>query len=536
MRLNHGQALRIGVVALAVLSLGAQCNPEPRACGVNDGVHSCGLSSGATPPSSVVPACINFCAPVPTGSPAGEVCAVDPCDESVWSMSGVFLCPSGWSCDPDTASPLSTLGRCVQNGQHYLAECDPAERFETPCELNTFCRPIADCPSLPSGVNTAGRDGVCYMYQREGQACEGNWDDPAAKCLPCAAGLDCVGGLCRRPCADVEECPCDTETVEFACEEGYCNFCYPNLVECDPDLVEVGDAACCDALSTCDYHSNDGRSEAVCCREVDAECNAEGQCCGGLACDPTTDKCAACLNLGETWYEEHPLGCCDGFEPREPEGGGEAQCLPECDEGTECGRCDHNDNLFTDDVFTTTCTDGGPECTVPGAAPMSDSTLDDDCDGYDDDCDGRFDEGFAEGSACTSALSNGFCSGMTFQGVRHCGSDEPGFSPSGGPTNEGWVCQHTPGVHYCASNYTGHPPVLESAYLSAAPPACGAGPGAQPCTDHSHCRPDHFCGYHESFMDPICLPKHPDTATGYSTDCGEMCWLPGTSSSGVACP
>lgn len=50
---------------------------------------------------------------------------------------------------------------------------------------------------------------------------------------------------------------------------------------------------------------------------------------------------------------------------------------------------------------------------------MNDSTLDDDCDGYDDDCDGQFDGGYAEGSACVSALSNGFCSGMTFQGVRH---------------------------------------------------------------------------------------------------------------------
>lgn len=73
MRLNHGQALRIGVVALAVLSLGAQCNPEPRACGVNDGVHSCGLSSGATPPSSVVPACISFSTGY-SGADCNEMC------------------------------------------------------------------------------------------------------------------------------------------------------------------------------------------------------------------------------------------------------------------------------------------------------------------------------------------------------------------------------------------------------------------------------------------------------------------------------
>ncbi|MBZ0117678.1 MAG: hypothetical protein K8H88_11820 [Sandaracinaceae bacterium] len=491
---------------IAILNVAANCNPEKPGC--RYGAVECGYQYSTPPPGDVVPACINFCAPQPEDDPGttvdervGAQCAVDPCRTDLW-MDTAVLCPPGWSCLPDDPVTPGDYGTCVRVGQSWGMACEPAERFSRPCENNTFCLDISACGAPePTDLYDETAAGVCWLMRREGAFCDGGWQDPGS-CSPCAPGLECVDGTCRRPCGDDDDCPCDTDTVDFSCEDtgsaNHCTFCYENNADCSG-----GQASCCDPISACVDVEGDGTDYMFCCREGGVECTNDSECCNNLRCHPGLGTCQACVPRGEAYDPMNPLGCCTGLVARDFEEGGTG-CLPPCDDGVICQHCRHNLEVYGDHTHINfTCTDEGPVCDRSAYIMEAD----DDCDGYDDDCDGRFDEDFPDGDPCYTPLLNGHCPTESFNGVKRCYSHYQDFSPSGGQTEEGWTCQQTPGVDYCEWN---------------ADTGQGAVPG--PCTTfNALCDSDDDCS-----PDTYCTPVFPVLrCLGCNSSGGWMCWPPG---------
>lgn len=78
----------LGAVVLAPLLIGANCSPSERARS-----YGCPGGPAECEGSAQIPACINFCAPVPSAQvlASGADCALDPCDQQALERSDVYL-------------------------------------------------------------------------------------------------------------------------------------------------------------------------------------------------------------------------------------------------------------------------------------------------------------------------------------------------------------------------------------------------------------------------------------------------------------
>lgn len=333
-------------------------------------------------------------------------------------------------------------------------DSDPAP-LASACDLPYF-GPVADdwlaftgiAPTPGVSIAPLSATGICFAKAVDGQRC-----DP--DCFDCAAGLECVGGVCERPCNDPGDC-C-RGGVAGSCEaDQFCDICVPSRVP----VAQCGTAGlgCCraDEGHSCnDVTLVGGITASMCCVTTGSPtaCDADDDCCEGARCNPSTSRCQECTRGGR------PLPgngiCCTGTTAGpDPQGVLPGTfCLAPCDEptGSPCRPC----------AGTTTPTHWGTwQCTVSGSrcVPVMDwpgqdltcdgvdddcdgrvdddfdDTSDDDCNGVDDDCDGTADDDFEEGAMCEGATVSG-CSG-TYSGFATCTDGEDG-------------CEAQPSLHYC---------------------------------------------------------------------------------------
>jgi hypothetical protein len=447
------------LLALAPWLIAADCSPTKRArsYGCPGGAVSCQVGS-------TVPACINFCAPVPTPAQlaAGAKCVLDPCDQAGLAMANTFMCPNNWSCVPSPSDPR--YGTCAMTGATPLRGCD-AMPAGPPCSTGTYCRTFGGGFNKPVWV-TGAFTGLCVPFIREGSICNANAFTPGtAATLQCESGTSCLNDpdnvsvkRCQRPCTSDAQCPCEpaaggvrtTRCLSEGGAPGVCNICIENRGACD---LTTGAPSCCDTLSSCNLVAANGLPAGTrqCCRPpgtgTASACTSDAQCCSNALC--VGSKCTACGGLG---LPAGAAGCCTGLAVR----GGVCSrpCLQAT--GTQCrGGPGCNVNW--------TCTTQGDEC------PIARTTIDSTCNGMDDDCNGYADEDFVH-SACSY----------------HPPDCPPGFTVDStlGCSSGTSSCQRPRPVNWCRT--TGGGSLIEGGG------GCYQGTGY--CAMNNECSPGERCG------------------------------------------
>lgn len=149
--------------------------------------------------------CLGQCAPLVMS--ADETCTVNEC------APDARVCRDDQVCVPD--SPTATTGRC-QPANILCNPTVPAGAEGNRCPATMICVPLS-----PTGERACGRsfqlasrmvNGICRIPQHDGERCDSEWETARASngmtqppsegplCLPCAPGLRCWRGRCRRPC------------------------------------------------------------------------------------------------------------------------------------------------------------------------------------------------------------------------------------------------------------------------------------------------------------------------------------------------
>ncbi|MEE8410412.1 MAG: hypothetical protein V3T05_12455 [Myxococcota bacterium] len=183
--------------------------------------------------------------------------------------------PTGASCHPGPGA--GAVGDACISGSFDCA--DPFCIGEDFC--SRFCDPTAPaggepgCPSASTCTEVAAGTGfyLCVPDSRIGTVpvdgeCDAAWD--------CVAGTECIGGNCRTPCPNGDECNASTH---------YCATDHPSGPTCMPsaDRVDVGDP--CQLNSECNpglVCFDEGAGST--CHDVCP--NGDSDCTGGTSCVP----------------------------------------------------------------------------------------------------------------------------------------------------------------------------------------------------------------------------------------------------------
>lgn len=300
-------ALAGTTLILVVTSVIAGCDPPtPPGCFKDNGSGQLECETGTTP------ACLNFC--VARGE-QGDPCVHNPCDAVTET-----ICSVGLTC---------VDGECRPTAADLLLGCDPTifSGQDGACAQNTFCAGLADCEEyeVPSYLPPE-TPGICLHPAKEGEPCDGNWDDVTGGglCQPCEPGTFCEdspwGGprICQRGCSADEHCPCVIlEAGEPSCVDGLCRVCLADRVRCDP---EAEGPPCCDPQAECrGVMFQDGEMSVTvhtCCTAIGDDCEMGSDCCPNATCNGGI--CQSC-----------------GYFPGAPPG--EAGCCPPLVLHTEAG-------------------------------------------------------------------------------------------------------------------------------------------------------------------------------------------------------
>jgi hypothetical protein len=217
-------------------------------------------------------------------------CSLEPSDDDAAdagpstgdvTTSGASVCPEYSECL--AFDPQDGLGLCG-------ASCPVPDVVGSECSIipaTCGCSDGETCQVEISGKTQCAPPGDHTTMQW----CSRNAD--------CAAGLSCVGGLCRPVC-DAELLPCadGSGCVEASSATNSPSTC---LGHCDPVLTDLDD----DEFTPCGVGAycapglpNDAvLAESYCTRQSDtpakedAACTADYQCKNGFGCDPTSDTC-----------------------------------------------------------------------------------------------------------------------------------------------------------------------------------------------------------------------------------------------------
>lgn len=479
--------------------MGARCNPTPPAC---SGDEPCGAGQ--------LEVCLNQCV---TPATEGQECSPHPCDGS-----GLPPFDPGLLCTETGAGRHVCLPPTSPFEQLFCRTSSP----ERHCPTGLYCRGFEDaanpdmrCPGVVrTQVTPADFDGVCTLPSREGQECDGNWDDLGA-CRACEPGTECRSDIpgwsgtsvCVRNCDGPGDCPCpsDRPNVLDACTpvastgESYCTNCVPLLERCDPSARW----GCCDAGAAC----VGGPTNATCCLGDEAPCSGPNECCGSALC-ASDGACHACTSGGE---QVDPLGpgCCVGSP--NPAGLCPTTCFRRGNpvavaEGATCGSgtctgtydCDRQGGTAT--------------CVIPSLPP---ETFD--CE--DNDCDGRVDEGTdrsCRGPVAPSEAPNfAGCPDLNLPGQLTCRSGSP-------------VCSVTQG--WCAWDQLGSP--IDRSGVGA---DCFSG-GDSDCSTFA-CLAGEWCCQTTTAGRPFC--QQLGTISGVPIDGfphPPPCWLPDQRNTTLLCP
>jgi hypothetical protein len=316
----------------------------------------------------------------------GERCTVDEC-----SAPPVTVCAQGLACIPAAAG---TTGACEQaNGL-----CNPNApngAADNRCEGTMVCRRFGTAEQVAAGAacgvnlrdvfrwpdGTPAR-GLCVLPRRDGDACTSDWTDARSAsgtagagphCSPCAPGLDCLGGTCRRPCpGGRNDCPANQrgnveQSFDYACSNvagaRLCTTCAPLGALCaSTTLNDAPTGRCCTPDATC---------QRTCCMPQGETCNQSSDCCAGSRC--SGGRCNECGVLGGV--------CCDDL--------GDPIAHPRCRvaDGQHCGAsntcevCGHATEPSCAGRCTGRTTVAGDRCVVCGTAGAPTCTASAPCDG-----------------------------------------------------------------------------------------------------------------------------------------------------------
>lgn len=454
-------AFVLGVVPIV---MAARCNPTPP----SEGSGSC---TALTCPGNQIPACLNFCAPLPPPAQVRNApCAMDPCNRAA-IRTGAFLCPDNFVCTTYPLAPVG-IGRC-QAGAGPLQGCNPIAGVEV-CSTNTYCRTFdASFPRPPAFPTRFA--GLCSVPIREDGRCDSDLNGGGR--LQCEAGTNCIHhgpglGYCERPCQAESDCSCTTATVEHICPSagGTCRLCDHNRETCDL----AADPVCCDVAATCQQVG----ARAECCHADTVACANEGECCDGHRCGTdfghASDGCFACAPAGTAPRYGARLACCAGSDLNPATGLCARTCVDTRGisrvEGTAC-------------TPLGICTTAEWECPAPGEPSTARARCHQDgampaeiCNGLDDDCDGPSDEDTTN-LPCMGPADDFIC---------------PNFTPTaiGSSTCRDGV----PGCAYRADQWCGLANIDDTLQEHLGPGGCLVANG-EVCTDPGvYCSPGEACG------------------------------------------
>ncbi len=537
----------LGLLAFTPALMGANCSPSrPRrslglACTATGGI-TCGMGANGQP---MLPTCINSCVQQPpVASAEGARCVVDPCNATGFAQANTFMCPANFGCVANAADP--GFGNCRMSTPDYGAPCDVDG--SPPCPTQSYCRVFSAAFPRPMGF-ASSTQGACVMWQREGNLCNGNWDETVTtddrRCEPgtlCLATLDPVSHAptgprrCQRQCTSDNDCPCSLPSRPVSCNPGggsinTCTFCMPNGAQCD---LGVG---CCDTAAQCTAIQGVPGVPAgtlQCCHPNGTSCSSNADCCGNSRCNPADNKCTACSAAGNA---PGGAGCCPGLvaithSSTSSYMPGQTICSAPCTfggttytEGTSCTPpggttgCNHR----------VVCRSTGFSC-----EPSPQFTTDTSCDNMDQDCDRMFDDDFV-GASCTNTVPAGTCqSGFAsmLTSTNRCNAGVQSCRPvpycRNGPT--GVLVSSSAGGRACESSYQ-----FCTVDVGDAPP-----PAPQYAT--TNCQPFEACG-----PDPLvtstcgpatagcCAFRRSGTTTDIWRPCcrhnnanANRCWIPTT--------
>lgn len=171
-----------------------------------------------------VSVCLGRCATVADPAsvdPARRACDLDECKNT----GAVQICPTNYTCTRRSDDPTSPKGECVASAQPFCDPTVPRGTGGNRCPDNLVCVPLGSaaevgehfvCAVFPRALER--RDGSslvprgrCVAPRLDTEACDGEWDTAVATngsptreqavCSPCADGLRCWQGRCRRGCA-----------------------------------------------------------------------------------------------------------------------------------------------------------------------------------------------------------------------------------------------------------------------------------------------------------------------------------------------
>lgn len=385
-------AMVMGVLLLAAISIGANCNRPPPTC------FNCA-------PGRVIACRQNCVAP----RNADEPCSLDPCAEDGTCVDGTTCLPSG------TGNALTCRSSVFGTGGG--AQCDSHLSANT-CGAELFCKDSVKC-------NTGSPD-RCGLFSLEGSPCDSNANFP--NCSPCQPGTVCTIGVCRKTCATTAECdtnqcdpgrrcidvttlpgnPKSTVTTSgvgecFHCAAKLHDSCDVNSPCCGPGQVcaiAFGNSCCmavgattsqgspCTSLADCcgafvnpAVHCTDlvgtGDRRCLACTVTGSSCNTDADCCttlctGTCVCRAQGEKCsqsaecctANCLDNGTCGVVRPPPP-----PPQGDAGAGDAGALNCARPGAICGTGAGNvccAGLHCNDTNHCDCGAVGVSCDVPG--------------------------------------------------------------------------------------------------------------------------------------------------------------------------
>ncbi len=165
--------------------------------------------------------CLGRCATVADPSslePSRRACDLDECK----ATGAVQICPLNYTCTARVDNP--DKGECTPSSQPFCDPTAPRGTGQHRCPDNLVCVPLGSeaevgaqlaCGVFPRAL--VRRDGTtlvprgrCAAPRLDTEACDGDWDEAVltngsstrarAVCAPCADGLRCWQGRCRRGC------------------------------------------------------------------------------------------------------------------------------------------------------------------------------------------------------------------------------------------------------------------------------------------------------------------------------------------------
>lgn len=307
------RAVELAALAIAVASAG--CYHEHRA-GHDASIDGGRLSRDAARDVSWVTVCGgDRC--IPRGG-VGDPCTQHPCSTPTLCVGDRLVCDA----------PLGdAVGRWVE-----LTECARIGAAEG-CGPGRYCASLEACDLQTFSWFSREVHGAWAPLRGEGEPCDGDLGRAADLCLPCAPGLACAGGLCRRGCAS------DAECVSGACTDGQCAVaCLPNQATC---AEGSGDAPCCDPEATCQGVLRGSHLERmapvtwVCGRVPGTACDTDDQCGSRMCVDHV---CVRCTTIEGIVTDR---ACCEPLEEQLVDGGRVCvQPCPRSDAGEICATVD----------------------------------------------------------------------------------------------------------------------------------------------------------------------------------------------------